>query len=104
MERVRPSRRRFGKGWAGDPPRRRLGNPAGSTAPRPSLCHFPGAGRALRPRWAGGRNGSRGHHMRAMLAKRVYWLRKAKWHTPVGPFRCLETMISAVPRSADSGL
>src|ERR1700722_5960958 len=41
---------------------------------------------------------------RAMLANRVGWSRKASLVVPVGPLRCLATMISAVPRSFDSWL
>ncbi len=41
---------------------------------------------------------------RAMFTKRVTWSRKASDVDPVGPLRCLATMISAVPFSADSRL
>ena len=41
---------------------------------------------------------------RAMLANLAKWSRKARRVTPVGPFRCLATITSAVPRWSDSGL
>ena len=37
--------------------------------------------------------------VRAMLAKRVWWGRKARRVLPVGPVRCLATITSAVPAS-----
>ena len=40
---------------------------------------------------------------RAMLAKRVWWGRKARRVLPVGPVRCLATITSAVPASVVSG-
>jgi hypothetical protein len=63
------------------------GNPAGQPHPGPPLPLPAPVGQ-----------------MRAMLAKRVYWLRKASCSTPVGPLRCFDTMTSAVPRSGDSAL
>ncbi len=45
-----------------------------------------------------------GRYTRAMLAKRVWWSTKASCTSPVGPFRCLAMMISAVPLSGESGL
>ena len=33
-----------------------------------------------------------------MFSNRAYWLRNARWTEPVGPLRCLATMISASPR------
>ena len=38
-----------------------------------------------------------------MLAKRVWWGRKARRVLPVGPVRCLATITSAVPASVVSG-
>ena len=44
-------------------------------------------------------------YTRAMLSKRAWWPMKARRVRPVGPLRCLATMISAVPWvSVDSGL
>ena len=44
-------------------------------------------------------------YIRAMLSKRAWWPMKASVVWPVGPFRCLATMISAVPWvSVESGL
>src|SRR5205814_5401926 len=41
---------------------------------------------------------------RAALSKRVYGARNTRRFTPMGPLRCLATMISATPRSVDSEL
>ena len=43
-------------------------------------------------------------YSRARLANCVYWSRKASRVDPVGPLRCLDTMISAMPRWSESGL
>ena len=42
--------------------------------------------------------------VRARFANLVYCSRNASRDEPVGPFRCLATMISAMPRCSDSGL
>ena len=47
---------------------------------------------------------SRSQLVRARFANLVYCSRNARRDEPVGPFRCLATMISAMPRCSDSGL
>jgi hypothetical protein len=70
--------------------------PARSASERESLTR----GWAPAPNLAAG---LLGQSTRAMLAKRVNCSRKASRVIPVGPLRCFDTMISACPRSGESG-
>ena len=48
--------------------------------------------------------GAGGQTALAALSKRVYWPRNTRRLLPIGPLRCFDTITSADPRSAESGL
>ena len=85
-----------------EPPRAARPRPRGGRARR-GAAPAPRAPRdRLRPPHRSVRLDAR--YVRARFANFVYCSRNARRDEPVGPFRCLATMISAMPRCSDSGL